>query len=262
MTQTGNLKNQSTENALSILEYMISQPGSQKLSEIASNLKMNASTVLRYVNALQSCGYLQQDEKTFQYRATSKICRLANIFMSHFSLFDVAHPYVQAVSEHFGETACLSVEQDSAVFYTDIVVSSNRTLMNVQRIGCSAPLHSTAAGKLFLASYSPAQLEVYLKNVALTRYTDHTIISREALIKELDTIRAQGFSIDNEENEDGIICISYPILDHKNNTYACISITGPAFRLQELMEKEKHQLLADTARKLSAEVKSFGSFKY
>ena len=63
------------------------------------------------------------------------------------------------------------------MFYIDIVVSSSRTLINVQRIGNSAPLHSTAAVKFFLANCPTPRLEKLIEQLPLEKYTDTTFIS-------------------------------------------------------------------------------------
>ena len=254
MSGKGNLSNQSTENAFAIFEYLIRQPEPLKLLEIAERMHMNASTVSRYLTALQTCGYVEQNPKTYCYSATTKICELANLYMDRFSISQVSHPFVQDVSDYFGETACFSIERNSLVFYIDIVVSSSRTLMNMQRIGSSAPLHSTAAGKLFLTNYSEAQLESFLDKNPLARFTDKTITSREELLAELDRIRKNGYSIDNEENEDGIKCIAYPIRNRNGKIISCISVTGPAFRLSSGWTEDKQQYLANAARQISNEL--------
>ncbi len=260
MSGKGNISNQSTENAFAILEFLISQPEPLKLTDIAKSLGMNASTVSRYVTALQTCGYVEQDPKTSRYSATIKICELANRFMRHFDIADLAHPFVQEISDYFGETSCFSVERDNHVFYIDIVVSSSRTLMNVQRVGNSAPLHSTAAGKLFLTNYSPVQLQKLFEKNPLVKFTDTTIVSPELLMAELDRIRAAGFSIDDGENEPGIKCIAYPIFNGSGKVAASISITGPSFRLSEEWSEEKQRYLADTAHLLSLKIQKLGNF--
>lgn len=260
MSGKGNISNQSTENAFAILEYVISTTGPQKLSDIAKNLGMNASTVSRYITALQACGYVEQDPKTSRYSPTIKICEMANIFMSHFQIADFAHPFVQEISDYFGETSCFSVERNCNLFYIDIVVSSSRTLMNVQRIGNSAPLHSTAAGKLFLTNYSLPQLQKLVEEHPLVKFTDTTITSFDVLLSELDKIRADGYSTDDGENEVGIKCIAYPIFNKSGKVAASISITGPSFRLSEEWNEVKQQRLADAAHQLTEQLKRLGSF--
>lgn len=256
----GNISNQSTEKALAVLEFLASQPKPLKLLEIAKMMDMNASTVSRYLSALQSCGYVCQDQVNARYYASTKICELANKLLSRFQLVPFAHSYVQKVSEYFGETSCLSVERNYAALYIDIVVNSSSTLMNIQRVGNSAPLYCTASGKLFLSRYSEQELDNYIAKKPLTKFTDTTITTKQALIQELDRIRSRGYSYDNGENESGLTCVAYPIFSHYNDIIACISVTGPSTRFTVEVIEEKRPFLAEVVSDLSKNLASLGYF--
>lgn len=247
----GNLSNQSTEKALIVLEYLVSQPEAVKLLDLSKALGMNTSTVSRFVSALQHCGYVEQDPSTAKYFATMKICELANRMTSRLSIAAVAHPYVQQVSDFFSETACFVVEKKQAICYIDIVVGSSKTLMNIQQVGSSAPLHSTASGKMFLSCYTEEEVNRYIASKGLVAYTPNTIHTRERLLEELEQIRRRGYSIDDNENEEGIRCLAYPIYDYTRKVAGCLSITGPSVRLPTALLEEKHTYLAEVADTLS-----------
>ena len=132
--------------------------------------------------------------------------------------------------------------------------------MNVQRIGNSAPLHSTAAGKLFLTNYPTPQLEKLIEQHPLEKYTDTTIVSFNSLLEELDKIRQDGYPIDDGENEAGIKCIAYPIFNKSGKVAASISITGPSFRLSEEWNDDKQEYLANAARQLTEQYQKIGNF--
>jgi IclR family acetate operon transcriptional repressor len=63
--------------------------------------------------------------------------------------------------------------------------------------------------------------------------TPHTIIKPQALREELRRIRERGYSFDNEEMEEGVICIAAPIFDRSGQAVAAISISGPGSRLKD-----------------------------
>ena len=54
--------NQSTEKAFKILEFLAAQPEPLKLLDIARELNMNASTVLRFITSMEGMGYIEHDE--------------------------------------------------------------------------------------------------------------------------------------------------------------------------------------------------------
>jgi IclR family acetate operon transcriptional repressor len=65
-------------------------------------------------------------------------------------------------------------------------------------------------------------------------------------------VRAQGYAVDDEENERGIRCVAAPIYNETGKAVAAISISAPAFRvtkkvIQETLKKE----VMETAFKIS-----------
>ena len=258
----GNMTNQSTEKAFAVLEFLVAQRHPLKLLEIAKQMGMNASTVSRYISALVNCGYVEQDESNLRYSATTKICELANKLMSTFQLVPFAHPYVQRLSEYFSETACLVVERNSAALYVDIVVSASKSLINVQRVGNSAPLYCTAAGKMFLSQYSEEQFDRYISTHKLAGLTENTIAARDKLLEEVRRIRETGYSIDNEEIESGLRCVSVPVRDRNGFILACLSITGPAARLTAETVEEKKDWMLKLSGELSERLVQIGYLSY
>src|SRR5436309_3008562 len=75
------------------------------------------------------------------------------------------------------------------------------------------------------------RLVTILRERPMTRLTRNTITTPAALKAELAAIRERGYSIDNEENEEGVRCVGAPVLDHRGHPIAAISVSSPSFRL-------------------------------
>ena len=116
-------KNQSVEKAFAIIEYLSTKQGPQRLQDIANDLDMNSSTVIRFLSTLQGCGYVDQERETLKYYLTYKICFIANKVSSNIELRDVLRPYVREIAGALKESVCLAVEQDMnvAVSYTHLL---------------------------------------------------------------------------------------------------------------------------------------------
>lgn len=245
------LSNQSTEKALAILELLAQSPEPVRLRDLSHSLTINPSTALRFLTTLQNCGYVEQEADTQRYYLTYKICRLANQVSSHTQLQSITHPYLQRLSEQFEEVLCVSVERDMTMVYVDVASGPEQTLMSLQRIGNTSPMHCTGNGKLLLLNYTSQQLDEMIRRKGLPRYTQNTITTREGLEAELEEIRRQGVAYDNEECEAGVRCLACPIYDHTGKVAAGVSVTGPASRMTDEKLRRISGRLREAADKMS-----------
>lgn len=244
--------NQSTEKAMAIIELLARRSTPMRLRDISDELKLNASTAARFLSSLQCCGYVAQEPESQRYFLTYKICHIANLVSEKISIHAVTHPYLLALSEQFHEALCVSVERDMRMVYVDVASSPDQTLMSLQRIGNVSPMHCTGNGKLLLLNYSDEKLDRLISERGLQQYTEHTITTKDALLKELNMIRSQGFAYDNEECEIGVRCLAYPIRDYTGEIVAGISVTGPITRMTDEAISRIQGRLAEAAERISA----------
>ena len=59
-----------------------------------------------------------------------------------------------------------------------------------------------------------------------TRRTATTITDVEQLLRELESVRAKGFAVDDEEDSEGVFCVGSSVFDHQQACVAAISVTG------------------------------------
>jgi len=72
--------------------------------------------------------------------------------------------------------------------------------------------HARATGKLLLAFADPEQRAAVLGEGELDACTANTIVDREALAAELEAIRERGWSLDEEEFNEGVCCVAAPAI--------------------------------------------------
>jgi len=123
---------------------------------------------------------------------------------------------MQSLHQELGETINLSVRHDDEVVYIERTSGNNSMMRVVQIIGARAPLHITAVGKIFLAEDGPEKCAEYARRTGLPRYTDNTLTDADALAKELEKVRRQGYASDDEEAEKGVSCIGAGIYNDDN----------------------------------------------
>ena len=252
--KTGTQPNQSAEKMLVILEYLAKQREPVRLLDISKALGINVSTVLRFLTALVNKGYAAQEEETSKYYITYKLCALANQISSHTDIRPVARPYMRQLSQMFGESVCLAIEENMQVVYIEIVEGPGQMLRTMQRIGNVAPMHCTGIGKLLLLNYSESDLDRLIQIEGLKRFTDHTLTSKWQLQEELQKIREEGVAYDNEECELGARCVAGPIYDSEGKVIAGISVTGPLSRLTDEFIAQRlgafKQILEEVSKKM------------
>jgi len=243
--------NQSVEKIFQIIEIMAENREPLRLQDIAMKVDMPASTVLRLVNTLVSCGYASQDPITLKYSLSLKFMLIGGLVSSQINIRDIAHPYLLELSKKCKESVCLAIEQDMEVVYLDVIDGPDGILKITQRIGKVAPLHSTAVGKIMMLNYDSKQLNQVIALKGLTALTPNTITSKEELIKELEKINAQGYALDDEECELGARCISVGIKDYSGKYIAGISVSGPTTRMSMEYINIIKNIVIDTAKTIS-----------
>lgn len=243
--------NQSSDKMLKLLEYLAAQVEPLGLKDIAESLKMNKSTVLRFLSTLINNHYLAQDSATSKYYLTYKLCALGIQVKDNSKLSTIVEPYVREISQTIGETTCFAINQDDQLVYINVVEAIGKTVRAMQKIGYTAPMHCTGIGKLFLTEYSEAEIDDIINRHGLNKYTEKTLITKEALLNEISNIKNAGYAKDDEEWEIGTRCISFPVYDYSQTIKSGISVTGPSARLtDEFIEKWKPYLYEES-KKLS-----------
>jgi IclR family acetate operon transcriptional repressor len=101
-----------------------------------------------------------------------------------------------------------------------------------------------------MLAFKPPEVVEPVLAAPMRRYTTKTIAGRAALEKELATIRLHGYSVDNEEMEEGVRCLAVPIFDRRRDCIGAMSVSGPTTR----MTTERVEKLAVTARAIADEL--------
>jgi DNA-binding IclR family transcriptional regulator len=140
---------------------------------------------------------------------------------------------MQRLHQQLGETVNLSVRHDDEVVYVERTSASNSMMRVIHIIGARAPLHITAVGKIFLSSDGPEKSLQYIRRTGLPKYTENTLTDAGSLAQELETIRRQGYALDNEEAEKGVSCIGAGIYNDEGRLVAGLSVSAPSDRLDK-----------------------------
>ena len=229
---TGRQTVQSVERTFDVLEALAAARQPIPISELSQRLGLHISTVHRLLGTLIERGYARQDAVSGRYGIGPRLVELAGGLNEQVDLRQETRPFLELLATQVGETANLSVRSGNNLVYIDQVQSA-RLVRMFTRVGSSAPLYCTGSGKLFLA-YSPnfeLDLDRYLLETTLEAHTPATLTTPRQLREELSQIRQRGYSFDNEEMEEGVVCVAAPVFDSENQIVAAISVSGPTGRM-------------------------------
>lgn len=243
---------QSVTNALDLLEEFRGEETELGVTELSKRLGLHKNNVFRLLATLESRGYMEQNKVTGNYRLGLRVLELGQVFIKHMGLLKMARPILEEISEKCNETAYLGLIRDDRVVYVD-VVEATRPVRVISRVGVGLPVYCSAVGKAQIAFESADEVDRVLAETPLKRYTEHTLIDREALLGQLEEIRGRGYALDDEEFDEGIRCVGVPVRDYTRRVIAGISISGPAYRFSdERLQEQLIPLATEAGRRLSS----------
>ena len=250
----------SVDRALDILILLYNNGKEMGVSEIGKALELNKSTVHRTLATLENKGFVHQNKENERYWLGIKLYAMGLLVGEKLSLADLFKPYTKQLFDEFKEVINVSIlDTDSSDGYKSVVilkeVDNRKTLSINPNIGLSSDVHVSSVGKSLIAFTKGLDIEK-LKN--LKKYTENTITDVDDILEELEKIRQQGYAIDNEEQEVGLICIGAPILGKDGNAIAAMSISGPSARMKQNDFELKIQRLKETIAEINRVTKQLG----
>lgn len=218
---------QSVGRALDILEAL-ADAAPLGVVELARQVGLAQGTTHRLLATLAERGYVRQDGER-RYHLGLAGARLAD--GAQRDLAALARPALAGVVEQVGETANLAVLDGAGMTYV-AQAPSPHTLRIFAEVGRRVPIHSTAVGKAVLAALEDGVRDALLTGLTLEGRTPYTLTSVESLRAALQNVRAQGFAVDEQEQELGVRCVAVALPGGLGGpgVSAAISVSGPAER--------------------------------
>lgn len=217
--------------ALRVLEVVSARRRPLAIAEIAAALELPQPTAHRIVGVLEKLGFLGREPGRRRVIEGQRLVSLGLSALQAAAGSSSRHAVLAALARKTGESCNLGVMAGGNVVYVDRVESQWPLGLRFEP-GSRVPLHCTAIGKLLLAQLPEAALEAQLASAPLTRYTATTIIDARRLKAELERIRRQGYSTDNQEFMSGVVCIAVPVSGPRNGgACAGLAISAAEARL-------------------------------
>jgi IclR family KDG regulon transcriptional repressor len=209
---------QSVARALDLLEAFTAREASLGVTDLARRLGLHKNNVFRLLATLETRGYVDQDPETERYRLAPKVWEIAAAFLRHLDVRRQARPHLEALAAKSGESACLALHDRSAVVYVDLV-ESEQAVRVASRLGRRLPAPATASGRAVLSALPRAQREEALAGLP----------DAGALAERLQRWAADGYALDEEESEPGVVAVGAAVRD-LSGRMAAVECLAPAYR--------------------------------
>jgi DNA-binding IclR family transcriptional regulator len=220
------------ERMMDLLDALSRVAEPVNLKRLANVTGLHPSTAHRILNVLVEYRMVDRIEPGM-YRLGIRLLELGNLVKTRINLRDEALPFMRELHQELHETVNLSLRQGDEMVYVERIHSDRSAMRVVHLIGARAPLHITAAGKIFLLQDGPESMQEYAARTGLPVFTRNTIRDPVTLARELDRVRRLGYAFDQEEAEKGVSCIGAGIYDDEGRLVAGLSVSAPANRLDK-----------------------------
>lgn len=243
----------SVDRALRIVDLFTEIKPEWRLTEISNELDLHKSTVHGLLRTLNYHGYITQDSETKKYKLGLRFLEKGTLVQNGLDLRRIANPFLREIALKYGETVHLALLEGNEAIYID-KIEGHSAIGMYSRVGKRAPLYCTAVGKVLAAEKSNDELKKLSDEQTYQIHTHNTISSREEFISAVKKAGEQGFALDNEELELGLLCIAVPIYNNKRHIVASMSISGPSSRIRNQDLDVVIENLKITANNISAKL--------
>jgi len=234
--------------ALCLLDCFTDAEPELTLKQLSEKTGLYKSRIIRLCGTLAAHGYLIRTPMA-TYKLGPKLMTLGKVYERTNPLTAIARPVMKELSALSGESTKL------------FVIEGTKRLCLVREKGPSPlqyainegeiqELYAGAGGKLLLA-FAPKALQKEIIQRKRKRFTKETILDPDALQKELEIIRRQGYAASKGELVSEVAGLSAPVYDYQGRVCAALTIAGPKQRFDAERRKQILAQLLDAAHQLS-----------
>jgi IclR family pca regulon transcriptional regulator len=189
--------------------------------------------VLRTLAAL---GYVEQNGRAFSL--SPRILELGFAYLSGQNWVDRVLPLLKDVSERLGESCSAAILQGTEIVYV-ARIPARRIMSAAISVGSRLPAFHTALGRVQLGFLEDAEIWRRLKSVRIESYTPYTIIDVQALYERIRSDCEQGFSIVDEELEQGLRAMAVAVVDRGGQAVGAVNLSTHATRITRNEMRER-----------------------
>ena len=218
---------QSFARGLEVIRSFSAQSPRQTLTEVAGRTGLSRAGARRILLTLQTLGYVRSDGKLFQL--TPRILDLGFAYLSSLPFWNLAEPVMEALVEEVKESCSAAVLDGTDIVY--VLRMPTHKIMSISLgVGSRLPAYCTSMGRMLLSALPEAELMQRLQASERAARTRFTVTDVKELAARIAQVHQQGWSLVDQELEEGLVSMAAPITDRAGQTVAALNISGQANR--------------------------------
>lgn len=218
---------QSLARGLEVIRSFSAESPRQTLTEVAERAGLTRAGARRILLTLQTLGYVHHDGRLFQL--TPRMLDLGFAYLSSLPFWNLAEPVMEALVAEVKESCSAAVLDGTDIVYVLRVPTQKIMRINLG-VGSRLPAYCTSMGRMLLAGLPESELRQRLQDSQPVARTQATVVDIDQLMDRIAQVREQGWSLVDQELEEGLISMAAPIKDRQGQTLAALNISGQANR--------------------------------
>jgi DNA-binding IclR family transcriptional regulator len=221
----------SADRTLDLFEAFARTRRPLTLSELAREIEVAPSSCFALVKTLRERGYLYGVGERRTLYPTRRMLDQATAIAACEPHVSRMLPIMTALRDETGETVILGRREKDAVVYLHIC-ESRQTVRYSAQVGDLKPLHSSAIGKVVLASMPRDERLKFIQKLAKPRVTANTLCSAADLAADVEAGALRGHQLTRGENVADVMAVAVPIVIGGDLFGLCVA--GPMHRMSTM----------------------------
>ncbi|MFK4488305.1 IclR family transcriptional regulator C-terminal domain-containing protein [Bradyrhizobium sp. USDA 336] len=198
------------------------------LSDLSKSAHLPRATVRRILMTLVKSGFVAGNERLFSL--TPRVLLLASAYLTSNQISTVMQPLMDEVAGKAKEVCSLAILDGEEVVF--IARSSPaRVFSTGLDIGYRLPAFCTSVGRVLLGRLANDELTRTVDGMKLAAQTQSTLVDKSAVIATIIADRTKGYSLVDQEAEEGFRSISVPIRRYDGAVIAAANIGAHVDRI-------------------------------
>ncbi|MEW6269933.1 MAG: IclR family transcriptional regulator [Thermodesulfobacteriota bacterium] len=201
----------SADRTLDVFEAFARTQKPLTLSELAREIEVAPSSCFALIKTLRDRGYLYGVGERRTLYPTRRMLDQATAIAACEPHVSRMLPVMSALRDETGETVILGRREKNAVVYLH-VCESRQTVRYTARAGDLKPLHSSAIGKVILASLPRDERAKLVQALPRPRVTANTLCAAAELADDVEAGLLRGYQLTRGENVADVMAVAMPIV--------------------------------------------------